>query len=269
MPSFYTLMGVAPTGFDPEHRFVTSWLLPPLWLAVYRLVFALFGWANLISGWVWNGINAPDQIGPDFSYFTTLTWWGITCYMTIASIHTFVYVKNGYAWLDRWWRPFQALHSLFYSTIVVFPIIVTVVYWGILYGGPWFSVTEDAFRNVSRHGLNSFTALLEIVLPATNPPPWLHIPFLILLLAAYLGLAYVTYATQGFYTYGFLDPDNGAGQLAGYIVGIAAACVVIFLLVWGLIWTRRRFTGHGKRSKNDTSMDTHFNSRHDVEMAVK
>jgi len=151
MPSFYVLMGVAATGFDSEHRFVTSWLLPPLWLGVYRLLFALFGWANLISSWIWDAINDPDQIGPQFSYFTNLTWWGVTCYMTIAAVHTFVYMKKGYAWIDRWWRPLQALHSLFYSTIVVFPIIVTIVYWAVLYDGPWFSITEDAFRNVGSY----------------------------------------------------------------------------------------------------------------------
>jgi len=154
MPSFYALMGIDPSGFDPEHRFVTSWLLPPLWLGIYRLMFALFGWANLISSWIWDGIHDPDQIGPQFSYFTNLTWWGVTCYMTIAAVHTFVYMKRGYTWLDTWHRPLQALHSLFYSTIVVFPIIVTIVYWGILYEGPWFSVTEDAFRNVGFQNLS-------------------------------------------------------------------------------------------------------------------
>ena len=96
-------------------------------------------------------------------------------------------------------------------------------------------------------------ALLEIILPTTNTPPWLHLVFLILLLAAYLGLAYVTYATQGFYAYGFLNPDNGAGHLAAYIVGIAVACAVIFLIVWGLVWIRRRFTGYGKKSRRDTT----------------
>lgn len=146
---FYELMGVAPHGFDPEHRYVTSWLLPPIALAIYRLLFAVFGWANLIAGFIWDGIHFPSGIGPDFSYFTNLTWWGITCYMTIASIHTFVYSKKGYSWLDRWWRPLQVLHSLFYTTIVVFPFIVTIVYWAILYSGPWFPVTMDAFRNVS------------------------------------------------------------------------------------------------------------------------
>lgn len=162
MPSsFYVLMGIAPTGFDPEHRFVTSWLLTPLWLANYRAAFALFGWADLISSWVWDGINDPGQIGPQFSYFTNLTWWGITCYMSIAAIHTFVYSKKGYTWLDRWWRPLQVLHTLFYTTVVVFPFIVTIVYWAVLFDGPWFSVTMDAFRNVS-----SCTCLSPILTPS-------------------------------------------------------------------------------------------------------
>ena len=79
----------------------------------------------------------------------------------------------------------------------------------------------------------------------------------------------MTYVTQGFYTYSFLDPGNGGGLLAGYIIGIAAACVVIFVLVWGLIWIRRRFTGHGKRSKPDISMHGRFSGRFDVEMTAK
>lgn len=149
MPSFYTLMGVAPTGFDPEHRFVTSWLLHPLALALLRTLFALYCWANLFAVFGWDGIRDPSSIGPSFSYFTNLTWWGITFYLTIASIHTFVYSRRGYSWLDRWPRPLQLLHSLFYTTIVIFPFIVTIVYWALLYKNPWFPVKFDAYRNVS------------------------------------------------------------------------------------------------------------------------
>lgn len=90
-----------------------------------------------------------------------------------------------------------------------------------------------------------------------------------ILLGSYLGLAYITYATQGFYTYNFLNPAHGAGLLAGYIVGIALASVVIFLLVWGLIWIRRRFTGIGKRSKKDPGPHAHVEYDADVEMTVK
>lgn len=150
MPSLYTLLGVPPTGFDLEHRFFTSWLLPPLGLAIWRLLYALFGWADLFAGWGYDAIHSPASIGPQFSYFTNLTWWGITCYMTIASIHTFVYVRRGYTWLDRWWRPLQVLHSLLYTTVIVFPFLVTIVYWAILYN-TWFLTTMEGFRNVSSY----------------------------------------------------------------------------------------------------------------------
>lgn len=99
--------------------------------------------------------------------------------------------------------------------------------------------------------------------------PWLHIPFIVIILAMYLGLAYVTHATQGWYPYGFLDPKNGAGQLAAYIVGILVASLIIFLLVWGIIWVRRRFAGTGKRSKRDTGARGHYRPTTDVEMRGK
>jgi len=67
----------------------------------------------------------------------------------------------------------------------------------------------------------------------------LHLPILILLLALYLSLAYITHATQGFYPYTFLDPSSGHGnRVAGYCFGILAAACVIFGLVWCLIWSR-------------------------------
>jgi len=79
----------------------------------------------------------------------------------------------------------------------------------------------------------------------------------ILLLALYLGLAYVTYATQGFYTYNFLNPDNGAGSLAGYILGIFAGSLVIFVVVWLLVCFREWATGKlGLRKKWESNSNT-------------
>lgn len=258
-------MGVDHGAFDADYRFVTSWAFSPMVLASCRIIFAIYCWTDLIIFFVYDGIS-NKAIGPDFSFFTNLTWWGITTYFTISAIHTFTYALKGDSWLHNWPRPLQVLHSLFYSTIVTYPILVTIVYWAILFSGPWFSDDWNAFRNVSRHATNSAAALFEIIVPATNPPPWLHIPFLVIILAMYLGLAYVTHVTQGFYPYSFLDPTNGAGQLAGYIVGIAAASAIIFVIVWFLIWLRRRFTGTGKRSKRDAHGGIY---NYDVEMTRK
>lgn len=141
-------MGVPSSGFDPEHRFFSSWLLPPLAFGVLRLFFALFGWANIFASWGWEGTHDAAEIGKDFSYFTNLTWWGLTFYMTISAFHTFVYATKGYTWLDRWGRILQMLHSLFYTTIVTYPFLVTIVFWAVLYNGKWFPDTFDAFSNV-------------------------------------------------------------------------------------------------------------------------
>lgn len=66
-----------------------------------------------------------------------------------------------------------------------------------------------------------------------------HAPVLVVLLAGYAGIAYITHDTEGFYTYGFLDPTKRSrGMLAGIIVGMGALVVVLFAVVWGLVWLR-------------------------------
>jgi hypothetical protein len=118
---------------------------------------------------------------------------------------------------------------------------------------------------ISRHALNSFFCLLEIILPATDPPPFLHVVGLIIILLLYLGLAYLTHATQGLYVYNFLDPDTGSGKVTGYCFGILIAISIIFFVVWGLIWTRRKFTRQGKKSQRD--FDRHSSVDGDVELS--
>lgn len=92
---------------------------------------------------------------------------------------------------------------------------------------------------------------MEITIPRTFPPPWIHLPILIILLALYLALAYLTHATEGFYPYDFLDPNKGKGKLVGYVFGILAAIIVIFVVVYLIIWIRLRLTEKtlGKQGK--------------------
>jgi hypothetical protein len=186
--------------------------------------------------------GGPTAAGQSFSYFTNLTYWGLAFYFLFASIHTFTYARHGTPTLNRWPRLLQVLHSFFYTTIVTFPFLVTIVYWAVLYPGSWFPYRYDAWTNVSQHAINSLFALFEAFLTRTNPRPWIHLPFIIIILALYLGLAYLTRYTQGFYVYAFLDPSKGAGKTAGYILGIAAGIVVVFVIVKGLMWTRKWFT---------------------------
>lgn len=183
------------------------------------------------------GCQAATQ---SFSYFTVLTYWGLAFYFAVSAAHTFTYARSGSALLDRFPRPLQALHSLYYTTIVTLPFLVTIVYWGVLYKGPWFKLEYDAWGNISKHGLNSAFALFELVVPRTLPPFWIHIPYLILILLGYLAVAYITLASQGWYTYSFLDHDavHERGYVAAYIFGIAVGIIIIFIVVWCLIKLR-------------------------------
>lgn len=184
-----------------------------------------------------------------FSFFTVLTYWGLTFYFLVSALHTGLYALRGRSLLERLPRSLQALHSLYYSSIVVYPFLVTIVYWAVLFPGydeisGQYDLGFVAWEDVSQHAANSAFALFEIVLTRTEPMLWVHIVWLLVILAAYLGLAFVTLATQGYYVYGFLDYEEvgGRGIVAAYCVGIAVGTVVVFCVVWGVIWARRWVT---------------------------
>lgn len=208
-----------------------------------------------------------------FSYFTVLCFWGEAFYFAVASIHTFTYALRTRPLLDCFPRPLQALHSLFYTTIVTYPFLVTIVYWGVLYSNPWYAKEFDAWSNISQHGMNSLFGLFELFMTRTSPPMWLHLLWLIVILLGYLAVAFITVADQGWYPYDFLDyrEVGGRGYVAAYIIGIAVGICLIFAIVWGLIWLRRWITEkklgmEGKFAKqrtggSDAEMNT-FSTKH-------
>lgn len=146
---------------------------------------------------------------------------------------------------------------------------MTVVFWSLLSSPDTFGTTYNAWDNISVHALNCAFAGLEILGTNARPPrsrfegkggaergggaslPWVHLPLLIVMLGMYLGVAYITHATQGFYraycfpgiakesvlttmlwsAYNFLDPNREHGLLVAYIVGIGAGIAVLFVIV--------------------------------------
>ncbi|KAJ5887531.1 hypothetical protein N7495_007572, partial [Penicillium taxi] len=238
--------GVDPTD-DNLHFYETSWLLPPILLAALRALIALYIFTTIIVIWAWYGThNQEDYIGRTFSYFTWLSYWGLGFYFLFSALHTTCYVITGSSALfKRWPRFMRALHGLLYTTITTYPFLVTVIFWAILFDG--FDSAFSTWHNISQHALNSVFALIEILLTTTPPHPWIAIPVILILLLLYLCVVYITYHTQGFYTYSFLDPHHGtkSGLVTGYCFGILAAILVCFLFSRFLIWSRRKLV-HGK-----------------------
>lgn len=113
--------------------------------------------------------------------------------------------------LQTWPRPLQFLHLLLLSTIATFPILVTAIFWSLLSSPATLATPYSAWTNISGHAFNTLFVGVDILFSNVAPAlprragsgiglPWVHVPFLILLLGGYLGVAYVTYATQGFYS---------------------------------------------------------------------
>ena len=111
------------------------------------------------------------------------------------------------------------------------------------------------------HALNTVMAGAEIILPRSDPHPWLLLVPIIIILALYLGLAYLTHATEGFYVYSFLDIQaNGSGLVAGACIGILVGAIIVFVIVRYLILLRRWITesklgSKGKFSSRDKLLD--------------
>lgn len=110
----------------PSNRFETSWLLPPSILAAIRITLSLYAFVTIFTIFGWNGAhNLSEESEHTFSYFTHLTYWGLAFYTLFAALHTTIYVITGKSNLSRWPHILQVAHSIFYSTITVYPWIVT------------------------------------------------------------------------------------------------------------------------------------------------
>jgi hypothetical protein len=112
--------------FDPTNRFATSWILPPALLFGFRALLSLYAFVTLFTIFGWNGSHGrSEESRHSFSFFTNLTYWGLAFYEAFAAIHTASYWLTGTPLLARWPKALQIAHSMFYSTIVVYPFIVT------------------------------------------------------------------------------------------------------------------------------------------------
>lgn len=244
----YDSWGVSSTGFDSSHTFVSSHFVSPLVLASIRTLLCVYSFTTIITCYTYlahktatvslKDVNIGSYtiqqgsaaIGQSFSFFTYLTFWCLGFYFLFASVHTFMYAFKTRSYLHNTFpRPLQLAHSLYYSTITTFPFLVTVVFWGTMNSG-WPAGRFEQWINISVHGLNSVFAIVEIILPATQPQPWNHLSIVLAVLSAYLGLAYLTRETQGFYVYEWMNPAHGNASIVLHIAGYAGAMVLSFIL---------------------------------------
>jgi len=257
--NLYRRLGVT-TPFDPARKHVTSPFVSAPVLAGVRLLLAFYTLVTLLFTLIWDGVRY-DIAGSFFSYFTNLSYIGLCAYFFASGVQTLAFARclraagrtvdvASYP-LQRWLRPLQFLHVLLQGTIMVFPILVTIVFWALLASPTIFQRRISTWSNISVHALNTVFALSEVLLTNIPPAPWLTLPFGIVLLACYLGIAYITHKTQGFYAYTFLNPKKQGGLLAAYIVGIAVCYMIVFVIVRFIILLRIRLVARYRRRCSD------------------
>jgi hypothetical protein len=146
---FLTLFGADP-ALDSLHPYETSWLLPPVLLGLIRAVIAIYIFFCIIYIFVYDATHHDSvAIGQSFSYFTFLNFWGMGFYFFVSAVHTLLYAATGRSLIfDRLPRVFRGLHALFYTCATTFPFLVVVIYWAVLYSGPWFKEWFGAWSNV-------------------------------------------------------------------------------------------------------------------------
>jgi len=257
MAKGYDWFGVGPP-FDAQYRLVTSGFLPPFWLFLLRFIFAVYTLtANIVYLILDLNVN-HEPANQYYAYFTHLSYIGQCAYFCASSFHTgfftlnLRYLRHGDTsqglWypLQTWGKFLQAMHIYLYCTVITFAPLLTIVYWAILKDADTFSTPLNSWNNISFHALNTVFVVIE-VMSCRVPMPWGYLPLCVITLGLYLGLAYLVHAVQDFYLYNFLNPANGKGHLAGYIVGIAVGGIVLFLIMWAVTklrdWIFRRGRG--------------------------
>jgi len=231
-PSLYSRLGVTP-DFDSNHNLVTSPFFSTTILAILRIILAFYSVFSLLFSLLW--ISIKEGTGSQFFvFFTNLSYTGIAAYFCFAAYHTSIYAfaRNQKSYpLQSWPKLLQFLHLALLATVTTFPIVVTLVFWGLLASTQSFDQPFDLWGDVSFHTLNAVFALFEIILTNIPALPWLLVLPTEAVLAAYLGIAYITRQTQGFYPYPFLDPSEQGPFLAVYIVGMGVIQFIFFTIV--------------------------------------
>ncbi|GAK67093.1 uncharacterized protein PAN0_016d5319 [Moesziomyces antarcticus] len=79
------------TPFDPQHRLVTSYILPIPALSIFRIVVTIYMLFTAFVTAVQEGIGT-------ITYFTSLSYWGDCAYFFVSAIHTCTFWYS----LSRW-----------------------------------------------------------------------------------------------------------------------------------------------------------------------
>lgn len=256
MPSLvdrlYLSFGVT-TPFDPDKTFVTSPFTAPSALCINRGIRATYTMTIALVSLVVSACDGTFTIW--FTDFAKYSYVSASFYFVFSFYHTLIYWRTGRYPLASWPRIFQLLHSILYSSIGVFPGIMTVIYWTIQADSSTFATPLNIWLNVSLHLASTVFIFTEILSNSIRPLSLPHVVVLELCFLLYLPIVYICAATLGFYPFTSLDPSTPS-LLAGSILSMIAAIAAMFIILQGLASSklyilRSNDKPAGKLSKKD------------------
>ena len=122
---------------------------------------------------------------------------------------------------------------LIYIIVAPLPIIVTIVYWGFVFG-PSFQVTAI---NIHLHGIQTIIGIIDILV-SRIPFQILHIPYSIIFISCYAVFLGIYYAAGGTnpvdemrYVYPVLDYGANPGSAAGLTIALVVSHIPLFLFL--------------------------------------
>ncbi|KAJ2480995.1 hypothetical protein IWW56_002075 [Coemansia sp. RSA 2131] len=171
-----------------------------------------------------------------FAYFTYLCYTGLVAYMASSLIHTVLFWRRStHVSFQSMPRTLQLFHWLLFESVVVFAMLVTPVFWAVLYDADTYVGGEHRWLNASVHAANLGCILVDVVAGSmVLSPHWIHPAILAFVVALYLALAYLNKAINGWFTYNFIDYDRHHWMVLVYAIGILAAVVLIYYIIYAL-----------------------------------
>ncbi|KAJ1912013.1 hypothetical protein IWQ60_009864 [Tieghemiomyces parasiticus] len=211
-------------------RFVTSNLVAPRTLFFIRLILALYSLAVLAVMFVAN----QERF---FNYMTCWSFFGLTIYLCLAT-----YLSGRYSFGIHRYTPeanplvtasvaTQAACWFLYETFATYHLLVPVVYWSVLYSSFADQPLIQILASIGPHATD-FGILVIEVLFNRQQMQLSHWCIPIIVLAFYLGLAYLVWGVQQIFIYPFLNFNKLHGWVALIIAGIALGTLIIFTVMY-------------------------------------
>ncbi|KAJ1963003.1 hypothetical protein GGI12_002311 [Dipsacomyces acuminosporus] len=252
-------------AFNP-HRVSGSRALGPGGIAAVRAV--LFAYA--LTVWVFTIVRDAHKgaMNGHFAYFTNLCYTGLLAYLTSSLFHSVQNWRRGSpSSFTNMPYVLQLLHWVLFSSVLVYAVIVTVIFWSVLFDISKFSNTADLWSTTSVHALNTVFILIDMFLGAMAlSPHWSHPMLLAFVGLLYVMLAYLNEAVNGWFTYGFLNYKKLKGFESLIILGIFVALLIVYYALYGIQLLLDRWLplrGYQQKAGAEYTQCEHDNSEED------